>query len=103
MNKARSYVKSVIERGSLARAFLARAWGKLLCRWNWHDDGLGQWYDLAIELPKQGILVGSRLEFTCSRCQSKIHCDSFNGVGAQHDWVAFPELRRVLPREVPKP
>lgn len=38
MSKVRAYVKSVKSRGSLACAFLPRAWGKLLCGLNCHDD-----------------------------------------------------------------
>jgi hypothetical protein len=38
MTKARAYVKSVKSRGSLACAFLLRAWGKRLCWLNLHDE-----------------------------------------------------------------
>lgn len=100
MTKARAYVKSVKSRGSLACAFLARAWGKLLCRWNWHDDGMGIWSRLElIEGEQCSSVVGDRIVWTCDRCGSCVQHDRFVTIGARNDWMACPDKRRVTLRD----
>lgn len=100
MNKFRSCMKSVKSRGSLACAFLVRAWGKLLCRMNWHNDGQGVWHDLqtvgASGVPNK---VGDRVVFTCARCGSSVHCDGFDTEASRMRWNAAPEKRRIILRD----
>lgn len=104
MTKARAYVKSVKSRGALACAFLLRHWKKLLCRWNWHDDGMGAWSDLHIDHPDGTTkLAGTRIEFTCSHCRSSVHSDSFAAEADRLHWQAHPERRRITLRDWSKP
>lgn len=93
-------VKSGKSRGALACAFLVRAWGKLLCRLNKHDDGMGVWSDLHLDhWDGTTKLAGVRITFTCSRCKSSVECDTFNASSDRLTWNAHPERRRVTLRE----
>lgn len=101
MNKVRAYVKSVKSRGSLACAFLVRAWRKRLCRWDWHDDGASIWSDLILEREGQGAsgcVVGDRIEWACVHCDRRLAYHRFHTLSARQEWIAHPSHRRVLPR-----
>lgn len=100
MNKARSYAKSDQSRGAMACAFLLRAWRALLCRWNWHDDGMGTWYNLELHAPDQSVTkVGDRVVWVCAHCGSRIQHEGFATLSARREWIANPAQRRVFLRE----
>jgi hypothetical protein len=100
MNKARACVKSVKSRGALACAFLLRAWRKLLCRWNYHADTPSVWYDLHLDHPDgTAKLVGVRISFCCSRCNSTMNSQHFETSADRLHWNAHPERRRVTVRD----
>jgi hypothetical protein len=100
MNKVRSYVKSVKSRGSLACAFLVRAWQNLLCRWGWHDDAPSTWYNLHIDHPDGTTKVaGVRIVFTCKCCDHSIQGEHFETSADRLHWNASPERRRVTLRD----
>lgn len=104
MTKARACVKSIKLRGALACAFLARAWGKLLCRWNWHDEQMGVWSDLHLDHPDGTTKpVGDRIEWSCARCGSGLRADYILLVSDRLTWNAHPERRRVTLRDWSKP
>lgn len=70
-------------------------------------DGMGQHFDLIIAMRKKpsqapwlpnGMVVGSRIEWTCARCGSCHAYDVFNTPESRRAWELAPQQRMVLPK-----
>jgi hypothetical protein len=100
-------MKSSNPAGALPARIRVRSWfGRLLCRFNRHSDGMGQHFDLILATRKRyqmaclpdGMVVGDRIEWTCARCGSSHAYDVFRTVESRRAWELAPSQRMVLPK-----